>query len=66
MKLYACGSDWQLEIGNADTVQGRMPLYSSIEELKAFRTCWEECGIVVLELTEAEWAVAQNFMKEGV
>ncbi len=64
MKLYACGVDWQHEIGEAGDLEGKMPLYSSIEELKAQRTCWAECGIVVLELTEAEWAVAQDLMRD--
>jgi hypothetical protein len=48
--MYCCGVDWTHEIGEAPDLEGRIPLYSSIEELKAKRTCWEECGIVEVKL----------------
>ena len=48
--MYCCGVDWTHEICEAPDLEGRIPLYSSIEELKAKRTCWEECGIVEIKL----------------
>lgn len=53
--LYACGVDWNWEIGEAVDLEGVMPLYSSVEELKAKRSCWVECGIVKLTLSLDSW-----------
>lgn len=39
--LYACGIDWQCEIGEACDLEGKMPLYSTISELKEKRSCWK-------------------------
>lgn len=44
--MYCCSTDWSHELGEAPDLEGKQPLYSSIEELKKKRTCWEECGIV--------------------
>lgn len=49
--LYSCETDWDWEIGEASDLEGKMPLYSSIEELKENRSCWDSCGIVELEIT---------------
>lgn len=59
--VYACGVDWQHEIGEAPDIEGNMPLYSTIEELKKDRTCWKSCGIVELTLTLNKWIEPQNF-----
>ena len=32
--LYCCGVDFQHEIGEASDLEGSMPLYSSVKELK--------------------------------
>lgn len=62
---YACGVDWQHEIGEAPDLEGKMPLYSSIEELKKEKTCWKACGIVKLKVELEEWVEEQNlFTKE--
>lgn len=58
--VYACGVDWQHEICEASDLEGKMPLYSSVEELKAKRTCWKECGIVELSISEVKWIESQN------
>lgn len=60
-KLYACGVDWQHEIGEAPDLEGKMPLYSSVEELKRKRTCWDECGIVEIELKVTKWVLKQDY-----
>ena len=44
--LYACGTDWDHEIGETKTM-----LYESIEQLKKVRYCWESCGIVEIKLS---------------
>jgi hypothetical protein len=38
-----------------------MPLYSSINKLKAMRTCWQECGIVEIKLELSRWVEPQDF-----
>lgn len=53
--VYSCGVDWQHEIGQAEDLEGTMPLYSSVERLKKDRTCWAECGIVQLNLSKVAW-----------
>jgi hypothetical protein len=63
--FYSCGVDWQHEIGEAPDLEGSMPLYSSVEELKEKRSCWKQCGIVKLELSLKEWVEPQKlFGKE--
>ena len=56
---YICGVDWQHEVGECNDVQ----LYSSIKALKKARTCWEECGIVELEIKVKKWVEPQNLFK---
>lgn len=63
-KLYACGVDWQYEIGEAPDLEGRMPLYSSVEELKKARPCWKNCGIVELEISLVSWPEPQNLFTD--
>jgi hypothetical protein len=62
-KMYACGVDWQQEIGEAPDLEGKVPLYSSIQELTSKRSCWTECGIVEIQLTLNHWVVVQNLSK---
>lgn len=38
-----CKIDWDFELGNA--CDGNK-IYPSIENLKKYHDCWEECGIV--------------------
>lgn len=46
IKGYICGTDiTDVNLGATDVV-----IYPSIEELKKKRSCWEECGIVEIEL----------------
>jgi hypothetical protein len=58
-KSYVCGVDWQHEIGECNDVK----LFSSIKALKKARTCWEECGIVELEIKVKKWVEPQNLFK---
>jgi hypothetical protein len=66
MKLYACGVDWQHEIGEAPDLDGKQPLYSSIEALKKKSPCWESCGIVEVHLSEGPWHVKQDLWKDVI
>lgn len=59
-KLYTCGVDWQHEIGEAPDLEGKMPFYSTVKELKKKRTCWEECGIVEVEVKLTKWVEPQK------
>ena len=62
--LYTCGVDWQHEICEAPDIEGKMPFYSSVEELKKNRKCWKTCGIVKLKVELEEWVVEQNLLGE--
>lgn len=55
-KVYVCGVDWHHEIGEAPDVI----VYPSVKALKKRRSCWEECGIVELELKVTKWVEPQN------
>jgi len=61
--LYACGVDFQHEICEAPDLEGKMPLYSSIKRLKEARSCWDECGIMKLELKFSRWVHPQDLFK---
>lgn len=63
ISLYACGVDWDHEIGEASDLEGRQPLYSSVDRLKKERKCTHQCGIVKLSLTLDEWVEPQDFSK---
>ena len=58
-KSYVCGVDWQQEIGECNDIK----LYSSVKALKKARTCWEECGIVELEIKVKKWVEPQDLFK---
>jgi hypothetical protein len=45
---FMCATDWQYEIGNA--ADGNK-VFPSVRALKEHMTCWEECGIVEVEVT---------------
>jgi hypothetical protein len=63
--LYTCGVKWQHEIGEAGDIEGRMPFYSSIEELKEKCGCWAECGIVEINLEEVRWVEPQGLFEKS-
>ena len=47
MKIYMCGIAWECELGETD-----VKVYSSEKCLKEDHDCWEECGIVEVEIPE--------------
>ncbi len=59
-KVYVCGVDWQHELGE---VSDYTKVYSTVEDLKRQRSCWEECGIVELEVKMTKWMEPQNLFK---
>ncbi len=63
IKMYMCGIDYQCELEN-DYVK----LYVSQKELKRDKVCWEECGIVEVELdiSNVKWIEPQDFCKKKV
>jgi hypothetical protein len=61
MKLYCCGVDLQHDMKDVSDLEGKMPLFRTIEALKAHRPCWEQCGIVEIELSVVCWIEPQNF-----
>lgn len=63
IKLFACGVDWQHEIGHAKDYDGKQPLYWCIESLKKDSRCWESCGIVELKLSLVAWREKQDLQK---
>jgi hypothetical protein len=45
---YMCAINWQYELGqNAHGIE----VYRSIDDLQANHDCWEECGIVEVQVT---------------
>jgi hypothetical protein len=61
--LYVCGVDWQHEIGNVKGWSG--PVYGSVEECKKFSKCWEQCGIVEVQMTLVKWHEPQDLFKKS-
>lgn len=51
---YMCPIDFQWELGEA---AGGTVIYASIEDLKKNHTCWEECGIIEVEVTNTKVVV---------
>lgn len=54
LKLYVCGTDWYHELGEEMAVPD-VVVYPSAKSLKKHRTCWEEDGIVELEVKLSKW-----------
>lgn len=54
---YMCGIDYQHELeGSPDGT----PVYSSVTELKTYKRCWRQCGIVEVELRATRWVEPQD------
>lgn len=49
---FVCGTDWQFECRD---ILSRTKLFNTIEELKEQKKCWQECGVVQLEISEVCW-----------
>lgn len=47
-KKYLCGIAFQHELGETSEIN----IYDSLEELKKGHICWEECGIVEIEIKD--------------
>ena len=54
---YMCTIDFEDELGRAS---GGNIVYPSIKDLKEHHTCWEECGIVEVEVSFVKTIVEQN------
>lgn len=63
-KVYVCGIDWQHEIGE-EMAKPDVVVYPSVESLKKHRTCWQECGIVEIEMKVTKWVEPQNLFNRG-
>lgn len=61
-KAYTCGVNWQHDLcdDNAHSIE----IYGSIKALQKNRTCWEECGIVELNISVAKWVVEQDLFRD--
>jgi len=55
--VYVCGVDWQHELGEAS---GGNKVYPSVEDLKRHVSCWVDCGIVKIKMSNAEWVFDQS------
>lgn len=53
--------DYQHEVGEA---LGGNKIYPDIEDLKENNSCWQECGIVKVEIRAIELIVSQNLHEE--
>ena len=50
--FYTCGINWQHDPA--------IKLFDSVERLKEQKECWQECGIVKVEVVEKEWVEEQD------
>lgn len=48
---FMCRTDYEYELENAT---GGVDIYSSVNDLKNHKKCWEDCGIVKVEITFKE------------
>lgn len=55
---YMCGVNYQHELDPDNPSPVR--LYSTVDALKDSEKCWEECGIVKVEIELAEWVEEQT------
>lgn len=46
---YLCSTDYEFELESA---AGGVKIFSSINDLKKNRKCWEECGIIEVEIVQ--------------
>lgn len=65
IKLYACGIDWDVEANFWRETSTLPILYPSVKQLKKDRLCWQECGIVELNLSSTKWIVKQDLFKNN-
>ena len=49
--MYMCAVDWAHELGEVSSTD----LYASVEALRKARSCVDECGIVMVEVTFNRW-----------
>jgi hypothetical protein len=56
-KVYVCGVDWQHEMEDVAVL-----VQPSVEALKkgSASKCWEQCGVVELEVTFKRWVEPQD------
>lgn len=57
MKYYMCKTDFEYELGFAS---GGNRVFSSIEDLKEYLPCWEDCSIVEVEVNYVKTVVEEN------
>ncbi len=55
---YMCGVDFQLHLGEDSWP---VKTYASVEELKAARRCWTQCGLVEVEVRVKSRVEPQDF-----
>lgn len=58
-KGYTCGVAWQHELDN-DYIK----IFKSIKDAKKAKPCWDECGIVELEVSLKKWVEPQELVKK--
>lgn len=60
---YMCGIEYEHEWEDCDDI----PLYPSVDHLKATRGCWKQCGIVEVRVSTefVGWVEPQDFSTVG-
>lgn len=59
---WMCRTDFLHEVGEA---AGGSVIFADMDDLKAGKPCWEECGVVEVELREIEQPAPILFNLEG-
>lgn len=55
---YMCLTDWQYEIGHRDL--GNI-VFPSLHDLQRVRHCWNQCGVVEVEVRSIRTVVPENW-----
>ena len=61
MKAYVCGTDWLHE---CQDVIHTVTFFGSTKLLKKTKSCWKECGIVEVEITQTK-VIEQSKFRYG-
>lgn len=58
MKVYLCGVTLQHELGEIP-----IKVYPDLALMKRHNSCWKECGIVEMELSNPKWLEPQRLQE---
>lgn len=60
---FMCLTDWQHEIGEASDGQ---PVYASVKDLMEHRSCWQECGVIEVQVSAVRIVIPGDMWRKDV